>query len=879
MDTFKSLFERSIDGILICALDCTILQANQAACDLFGREKDDLVGRKISALVSMPPARDGEEVRQCGDKDRHRRVIIRPGKEDRLVELSTSFSEVDGQDLKFIIAREISLIDPTASAEEGMLRRFPAFFQHSLDGMSLVDSDGIVRDWNRSMERITGLLAQSVIGQPIWDVKERMVFQPTDQTVMDTEGHRDIVSRSLNAKDQGIFNQVQEVDLRNGKEGRRTVRQYLFPVPVGKETWVGSVIQDITEESLKRKEREVVEVRMRTILENVPAGIIIIDPADHKIVDANSAALAMIGGSREKVVGSVCHSHICPADVGKCPITDLGLKVNSSERKLVHLDKTTSPILKTVTTFTMDGRPLLLESFLDLREKKEMEAHLNEERERLAVTLRSIADGVITTTVDGNVELMNKAGEELTGWSQQDAAGRPLAEVFRPLHPQTRMHLPDTVAQIISSDGSTLAQDSCLITRDGRERMISSAGSAIRDGAQGVSGTVIIFRDITPQMRLEEMQLKAQKLEAVGTLAGGLAHDFNNILTAVLGNLGMVKLGSDLDERGRARLEEAERSIKRARGLTNQLLTFSKGGAPIKKVVSLATIIQDTAAFTLAGSNIRMHISMSDDLRDIEADREQISQVLRNIMVNAVEAMPGGGNVYITAANVTVGDDLQTLSPGDYVRMVISDDGPGLPNEHLDRLFDPYFTTKATGSGLGLAASYSIVRNHNGWITAANGTTSGLSLTIHLPAVSSRAAAPAPERTAPAPSRKMRILIMDDEEAILDVTSELLQHLGYEVLCAPDGATALRMYRDGMTGGRTVDLVIMDLTIPGGMGGKDAIVQLLAMDPEAKAIVSSGYSDNPVMADHTHYGFRGVMPKPYLIEEMAAEIQKVLSEQ
>jgi PAS domain S-box-containing protein len=387
----------------------------------------------------------------------------------------------------------------------------------------------------------------------------------------------------------------------------------------------------------------------------------------------------------------------------------------------------------------------------------------------------------------------------------------------------------------------------------------------------------VLITDITARRKLEEELVKAQKLESLGILAGGIAHDFNNLLTAIIGNISLAKQDTQPGDSAYERLEGAERALERARNLTQQLLTFSRGGAPLKKRLSIKEVVRDIAAFALHGARSRCAFSIPDDLWIVEADEGQLSQVINNLVINADQAMPDGGTVTVTCRNITVGAvSALPLSPGNYVMISVADRGIGIPAEYLGKVFDPYFTTKQKGSGLGLATTYSIIKRHNGHIAVESGVGTGSTFHLYLPATDQallrESATPGTTK-----SGSGKILIMDDEEMVRDVAGKVLTRLGYDVAYACDGAEAIAAYEQALAEGRPFDAVIMDLTIPGGMGGKDAVKRLREIDPALKAIVSSGYSNDPVMAHYAEYGFNGVVSKPYTIKQLSDTIQKVLA--
>jgi signal transduction histidine kinase len=380
--------------------------------------------------------------------------------------------------------------------------------------------------------------------------------------------------------------------------------------------------------------------------------------------------------------------------------------------------------------------------------------------------------------------------------------------------------------------------------------------------------------------KMHQEVLKARNLESLGFLAGGIAHDFNNILAAIVGNVGLCLLKLPADSPLYPLLTAVDKASSRATKLTQQLLTFARGGNPIKQISSIAEVIQTSADFVLRGSKVACRYDFPAELWSVEIDPGQMSQVIQNLVINAIQAMPEGGTIDIRAQNVGKGTALnQALSASNLVSIQIQDTGAGIPPALLEKIFDPYFTTKDSGSGLGLAICHSIVEKHNGKITAQSKPGQGTTFTITLPAVQTPAP-PAAVVTANQalglPTRTGRILIMDDDAQIRMMLERMLTLFGYEVLQANEGGEALALYQQQQAAGAPVDLVIMDLTIPGGMGGQETVAKLHQLDPEAKAIVASGYGQDPVMANYRDYGFLAVISKPFQLTELRELLDRIL---
>jgi signal transduction histidine kinase/CheY-like chemotaxis protein len=394
--------------------------------------------------------------------------------------------------------------------------------------------------------------------------------------------------------------------------------------------------------------------------------------------------------------------------------------------------------------------------------------------------------------------------------------------------------------------------------------------------------TLAIFTDITERESQQEELIKRQKLESIGVLAGGIAHDFNNILTAILGNISFAGMFLGQNQKAATALHQAEKAAKRAAELAHQLLTFAKGGQPVTRSVAPRQLIEESLSLVLRGSNVQGSVEVSEDVRNIQADAGQISQAFNNLIINAVQAMPGGGTISIRADNIVLDNNNPcALPPGEYVRFVFSDKGCGIPADKLNSIFDPYFTTKPGGSGLGLASVQSIIRKHGGQITVSSAVGKGTTFEILLPASKKSVALAQPlsattANTQPAPTAEIRLLVMDDEEMIRTLATDMLEELGYRVTTCPDGEEAVALYKAALEAGAPYSAAIMDLTIPGGMGGREAAGAIHDIDPQARLIVSSGYSNDPIMSDFRRYGFSAVVLKPYSVAEIAEALRALL---
>ena len=390
-------------------------------------------------------------------------------------------------------------------------------------------------------------------------------------------------------------------------------------------------------------------------------------------------------------------------------------------------------------------------------------------------------------------------------------------------------------------------------------------------------GVSVFFRDISERRKIEADRLTTSKLESLGTLAGGIAHDLNNILTVISGNIGLAQIEAPAESGNLLGfLSKAGQAAQHAAHLSSQLLTFSKGGTPLKKVVSIGELLEHSAEFSLYGSNLRADFDIAVDLWKAEVDAGQIEQVVNALMLNAREAMPHGGTVRVRARNVVFEDKPGAILPeGHYIKITITDRGSGIPDELRTKIFDPYFTTKPTGTGLGLAISYSIVKKHGGLLNLENSSPEGTAFAFYLRASDRKVSLPEVRITERAfHFNHQRILVMDDEAAIRELTSQLLGTLGYEVTAVPDGLEAVRLYERALRRGEQFQAVILDATVRGGMGGVATIERLRSMDPKVNAIICSGYSDEAALSEFLAYGFRGALPKPFTRSELADTLQR-----
>ena len=738
--------------------------------------------------------------------------------------------------------------------------------------------------------------------------------------------------------------------------------------------------------------------QFKKILDSLDVGVAIIDAATHRILSLNPKALALFGASAEQVSGKVCHQYICPALKGRCPISDLGQIVDASEKTLLTAAGTTIPILKSVVRMNLCEQDCLVESFIDIRARKQAEEALEKSLSLLQATFDSTADGILVVDRNGKVTTCNskflalwripaplaesrddsrllayaldqllhpeafldkvktlysqssaesydvlefkdgrvferyskpqKIGEEIVGrvWSFRDVTERRRAEkelqtseekyrqliqnsndaifvaqdgVIKFPNLKTEKFLGYSAAELgeIPFVNHIHPDDRGMVIENHKKRLLgqdlpstyafrakNKAGedlwaeiNAVRLLWDGKPATLNFVRDITEKKRLEAQYLQAQKMEAVGTLAGGIAHDFNNLLMGIQGHVSLILLDSSPADPRYKMLKSIEEQVKSGADLTWQMLSFARGGKFEVKPTDLNAIVQKTSGmFGRTKKEIAIQTSFQPDLWPVEVDRGQIEQVLLNLYVNAWQAMPGGGSLFLETRNVALGEEYHrpfAFKPGNYVKISVTDTGAGMDEKTIKRVFEPFFTTKemGRGTGLGLATAYGIVKGHGGIINVYSEKGHGATFTIYLPASEKKVVKEKSAGEQPLKGKET-ILLVDDEQVILDVNRMVLEKLGYRVVAAQSGPEAIEVFRDQKDG---IDLVILDMIMPGMEGGKVFEV-LRDLQPGVKVILSSGYSMNHEVTAMMERGCRGFIQKPFDIGAFSRKIREVL---
>jgi len=739
------------------------------------------------------------------------------------------------------------------------------------DAVYVKDAAGKYLLFNESAQSITGRRLEEVLGKD-----DRALF-PLEHALSMMEGDRAVMAarRTETSEDR-----VVDAD---GFE--RVFLSTKGPLYDDRGVTIGTfgISRDITERKRMEAELQQSEERYRILVESSPDAILL--HCDGLFIFANSAACSLFGvEAPAQLLGTPVMDTVPPEYreevANRIRRTESGISNPQSEQKVLRRDGSLVEVEILSSHLTYQGRHALQVILRDITARKQAEHLLSESEQTLKNLIDAMPVGVLLVQADGSIEYMNRCFEQKVGYS---LAELPSLEDWLDLACPDPGYREKVVALIstrmveVPHKGSPMAA-----TEAATEAAITCKDGSVRNMIFNcqLSGTrrILICTDITEREALQNELLKAQKLESLGVLAGGIAHDFNNILTGILGNISFACTFLDQSHRSFALLEQAEKAALRATELTKQLLTFAKGGVPVKRTVSLTPLLEESLSLALRGAKVQGVLHAAEALHPVEVDEGQMSQVFHNVILNAVQAMPGGGKLTVSAGNVTVGPETAAGGvPGNYVRLNFADEGDGIPALVLPKVFDPYFTTKPKGTGLGLASVHSIVSKHGGWVEVASQVGKGTELTIWLPAAGEAAQKPAslPEPVAAPRLAGQTVLVMDDEELILKVTTEMLEHLGFRVTTCQNGEQAVRLYTGARDAGLPFAAVLLDLTVPGGMGGIEAASRIRAVDPSAHLIVSSGYSNDPVMAACRAYGFSAAITKPYRERDLARILASV----
>jgi PAS domain S-box-containing protein len=733
--------------------------------------------------------------------------------------------------------------------------RYRALVESSPDAITQSDLSGKILMCNSQAARLHGYeRAEDLIGTSVFSL-----FPPEELA-------RTRINLQKTLKDGVTRNTEYRLLKKDGSQFQAELSATVITDAGGTPTSFMAMTRDIGERRRMEEALRQSEERFSRLAQASFEGVAIHDR--EKILDANQAMASLFGYELSELVGMNVLDLAAPESRDLVRVNSLAGYDKPYEAIGLRKDGSTLAGELNSRPITYQGRVVRVTAIHDMSERKRGEEAIAAERERLAVTLRSIGDGVITTDLRGHIVLMNRVAEDVTGWTQSAAQGQPLEAVFAVIDEITREPCENPVTRVLSTGQiSELANHTVLIARDGTERIVADSGAPIRDRDGETIGVVLVFRDMTEKRKSLDALQRAAKLDSLGVLAGGIAHDFNNLLAGIFGYIDLARTVSK-DAKTIEYLDATLATMNRARALTLQLLTFAKGGAPVQRVTPLTPFIQDTVQFALSGSSVACRFSLAERLWSCNIDKNQIGQVVDNIVINAQQAMPNGGTVEVTARNVSLEEGAcPALAKGNYVKVSIKDTGIGIARDIMPRIFDPFYTTKTKGHGLGLATCYSIMSRHGGWIDVESEPGKGSTFHVYLPASTEVGVAGREESVRYRGSGT--IVVVDDEPVIRTTVRRMLESLGYGVVCRGDGAEAVDLYVEESMAGNAFAAMILDLTIRGGMGGQAAVAEIRKLDRSLPVFVASGYADDPVMRNPAKFGFTASICKPFTIAELA----------
>lgn len=742
---------------------------------------------------------------------------------------------------------------------EGQLN---AIFHGVRDGIALLDSCARLIRVNERVLEVGGYSEREIIGKTL------------DQLTMFPPESRSQLKSAFSSALGGQENTPHEVSvqIKNGVELWLEVYMQTLEVE-GEPLTVLAVLRDVS--ARKRAEQAVKqsEERYRRLAESSRDIIFVID-RDDRVEYLNPFAARVLHSSPEELTGRL-RSELFPG------------KANESQKNSLDRVFQTGEPLRVENEITLGGKTIYLDTLLiplrddrgvvtsvmgisrDITDRKKTEEALRLSERRYRTLIEQASDGIFLVSRDGKIIDVNTAGCRMLGYTRE--------EILQ-LHPRQLVDESEVESNPLMlgklRSGDSLVNQRHLRRKDGTFVFAENCIKVLPDG-----NIQAIVRDISERARIERERVRSQKLESVALLAGSIAHDFGNFLTAILGNISLANTLLSPSNQVFSILSDAENACLKARALTQQLLSFSSGKAPVKKRVSIRELISGTVRFAVAGSKVTPLFEFDENLFDAEVDPDRLSQAIHNIVINALQTRSHGGKLRVACGNLT----LKRLTlfyglripPGDYIQISIEDEGTGIHPRHLPRIFDPYFTTKQDGTGLGLTTAYSIIKQHGGYITLESQPGVGTTFYIFLPATAPREKVKEEPREY-IPTGKGRVLVVDDDEALRNLTGKLLRRLGYLPEFATNGEEALQLYRQALHSSSPFDIVMLDMTIPDSLDGYETMQELIKIDPEVKAILATGYTGSICVQDCQRFSFKGVIAKPYSIGDLARALHSAL---
>ena len=868
-ERLRTITDTAVDSIFCKDINQRYTFVNPAMLRVFGCTKADLIGKVPEEVFDKENAAIVTEVDERtlnGENVSEVKSLSVAGKPHIFHTIQVPLHDSDGNITGISgIERDITKHKQVEDTLRESELKYRTLFEYSEFLIYITDSKGNILLANSKGADFMGQSQETIVGKSFFGLRP-------DRAEM----YQDVIDKILSTGETLQFETLYPTP---GKD------KWLFvtvsPLKIENDTRLQIVTQDITTRKQTEETQRESDERFQ-YLSNASTEAIFFTK-DGIGIEANQAAADMFGYSDPAdfigIFGTdiiAPESHELVKEHMLKNLTDLYEAVGKKK------DGTLFPIAIRGKTIPYKKNEIVrATSIVDITTRKQADEALRESEERYRSLVENQTELISRFTPDGTFVFVNDAYCHFFEKTKDELVGKK----WFPLPVGVDLSLVQEKLQILSPTNPTVFIENRITSGKGDIHWMQFVNIGLFDLDGNLMEIQSVGRDITKQKKMQEELLKTKKLESVGVLAGGIAHDFNNLITSVVGYISLARINMKPGGKAFQNLVKAEKVSIQTKELTARLITFSEGGGPVKETVSIGNLIKDSVDSSLKGSDMDAGFSIPDDISPVEVDEDQMKQVIRNIIINAQEAMAGQGAINVSCESVDIGEkDTLTLKNGKYVKISIEDQGPGIPEEDLINIFDPYFSTRGMGTqkgvGLGLAVSDSVVKNHDGLITVESELGTGTTFVIYLP-VSEKEVVEAVPAKKPAPeisvSKGEKILVMDDEAVVREVSNALLTHLGYEVEVAVDGVEAIELYKKTMESEKPFDMVILDLTNKAGMGGAETMVNLLEIDPDVKAIVASGYSNDPVMSNFREHGFRGALPKPFNLDKLKEALHDAIT--
>jgi len=866
---FNYCAEKIKDGAGVYDRDGTIQYVNSALCDMLGYTREELTGGQLSQFLASHSLVEYQKYYDKYKNSGHfKEKLYWSAKSGNPLLTETLIKPLyDNGKFKtnfFVISAIVEQQDVLESLRESELK-YRSIVERANDGIGIIQ-DYVFKFANNSLAKIFGYTSEKLIGVPFFKFIKSS----------EAEKFKKLYDNRIRGDKLNPIYESSIISI-EGAEKIVEINACVIQYQGRKADLI--FIRDITDRKMIDEALIESERKFRVLQNNIPLGLYRSNPEGH-FISANSATFRLFGYDSWDKLKEVSIVGIYANKNDRVKFLDMLNKnqtVEGFDVELLRKDGTAFwASVSTTTVYDENKNPVFYDGIIrDISERKFAEQALKESEEKFRlISEQSLM--AIAILQNGETKYFNQAFCQLTEYTQDEINKWKPNEYLKTVH-------PDNLRMVLKKGRELLTNPKVIasrftfrgISKNGKVKYVDNYSKKIR--FEGQPSLLMSLIDISEQKMMEDEIQKNQKLESTGLLAGGIAHDFNNRLSVILGNAQLARINIDNQDKIEKYLQNIESSAAKATSLTHQLLTFSKGGKPIKSLCSIQDIIREVINLSLSGSNITCNEHYGEKLWNVSVDKGQITQVFNNLLINAEQSMPEGGCIDIFAENYFYKkNETSFLEKGIYIKITIQDYGIGIPQDIISKIFDPYFSTKQKGSGLGLSVAYSIIENHNGYINAESELGIGTRFNIYLPATREELKGKV-RMNKRYLSGSGKILVMDDEEFVLDMVCDLLQRTGFNTLKAKDGNEAIQYYSEAQKIKQPFNAVIMDLTIPGGMGGKETITELKKIDPQVKAIVSSGYSNDPIMSNYKDYGFSGVIAKPYKLNKLHEVLQQVIS--